>query len=130
MSSAEDSRAKAALQWLQNQSGQATADALLAQIASWDELLAGDGVRSRSIAWAKSHGISSIRISRDALRDGTEYPVVRDHFLNAIGQERGRVSAFAALLQPVAVDLIPDGAPERAITIHEVTDFSSLVRFA
>ena len=50
--------------------------------------------------------------------------------MNAIGQERGRVSAFAALLQPVAVDLMPDGAPEHAITIHEVTDFSSLVRFA
>jgi hypothetical protein len=55
--SAEDIRAKAALQWLQNQSGQATADVLLSQIAAWDVLLAGDHVRSRSIALAKSYGI-------------------------------------------------------------------------
>ena len=41
---AEDIRAKAALQWLQNQSNQATADVLLSQIAAWDELLAGDHV--------------------------------------------------------------------------------------
>ena len=103
---------------------------LLSQISAWDVLLAGDHVRSRPIALAKSHGISIPRISQHALRDGKEYQVIRDHFFNAIGQERGRVSAFAALLQPVAVDLMPDGALEHAITIHEVTDFPSLVRFA
>jgi len=71
---AEDIRAKTALQWLQNQSGQATADVLLSQIDAWDVLLAGDDVRSRSIALAKSHGISIPRISRDALRDGKDLP--------------------------------------------------------
>ncbi len=128
--SAEDIRAKAALQWLQNQSGQATADVVLSQIAAWDVLLAGGLVRLRPLALAKSHGISIPRISQHALRDGKDYQVIRDHFLNSIGQERGRVSAFAGLLQPVAVDLMPDGAPEHATTIHEVTDFPSLVRFA
>ena len=46
--SAEDSKAKAAVECLLNPSGQATADVLLAQIAAWEKLLAGDGARSRS----------------------------------------------------------------------------------
>ena len=86
MFSAEDSKAKAALEWLQNQSGQATADVLLAQIAAWENLLAGDGARSRSVALAKSHGISVPRSCQNALRDGRDYHIIRDHFLNAINQ--------------------------------------------
>ena len=50
-----------------------TADALLAQIADWDELLAGDNARSRAISLAKSHGISVPRSCQHALRDGKDY---------------------------------------------------------
>ena len=130
MFSAEDSKAKAALEWLQNQSGQATADVLLAQNAAWEKLLAGDGARSRSVALAKSHGISVPRSCQNALRDGRDYHIVRDHFLNASNQETGRARAFASFLLPVAAATVPDGGPESTLTIHEVTDFPFLVRFA
>ena len=82
------------------------------------------------MALAKSHGISVPRFCQNALRDGREYHIIRDHFLNAISQEMGRARAFASFLQPVANATVPDGAPESTLTIHEVTDFPSLVRFA
>ena len=50
--------------------------------------------------------------------------------MNAIGQERGRARAFAPLLQSVPSLSVPTGAPEDTLTIHDVTDFPSLFRFA
>ena len=88
--STEDNKAKAALEWLQNQSGQSTTDALLAQIDAWDEVLAGEGARNRALSLAKSHGIAVPRASQNSLRDGKDYQIIRD-------QER-RESALAPLL--------------------------------
>ena len=68
---------------------------LLAQVAAWDVLLAGNVVGSRVISLTKTHGISIPRTSQDSLRGGHDYKIIRDHFLNASSQERSRVGAFA-----------------------------------
>jgi len=124
--STEDTKAKAALEWLHNQSGQSTADALLTQIAAWDEVLAGDCACKRAISLAKSHKIAVPRASRNSLRDGKDYQIIRDHFLNAISQERGRVESLAPLLRPVA----SRSAAQHTLTMNDVMDFPSLNRFA
>ena len=79
---------------------------------------------------AKSHGITVPRSCVEALRAGTNYQIVRHHLLHAIGQERGRARAFVPLLQFVPSLSVPTGAPEDTLTIHDVTDFPSLFRFA